>query len=240
MRAAGGNAGRMNLREAGVGEVGPPLVAPPGGRDVAALGVGREVKDVAVAARAQHDGVAGELFVLPGDEVAGDDAAGDAVDQHEVEHLAAGNLLDLAGRNLPHHGAVRAEQQLLPRLAAGVKRPRDLRPAERAVGQRSAVLAGEGHAQGGAVVDDQVADLGQPIDVGLAAAEVAPLHRVVKQPPDAVAVVRVVLGGVDSPLGRDAVGPARRILQAEGEDVVAQLGERRRRPKRRPAPCRPR
>ena len=36
----------------------------------------------------------------------------------------------------------------------------------------------------------------------------------------------IILGGVDPPLGGDAVGPAGRILQAEGQDVVAQLGER--------------
>jgi hypothetical protein len=149
------------------------------------------------------------LFVFPRDEVAGDNAPRDAVDHHEIEHLAAGHLLDLASRNLPQHGAVRAQQQLLPGLAAGIKRPRDLGAAEGAVGQRAAVLAGEGHAQGGTVIDDQVADLSEAINVGFAAAEVAPLHRVVKQTPDAVAVVRVVLGGVDSPLGRNAVGPSR-------------------------------
>src|SRR5688572_32547322 len=63
----------------------------------------------------------------------------------------------------------------------------------------------------------------------LARAEVAALDRVVEQPPRRVAVVLVVLGGVDAALGGDRVRAARRVLVAEALDVVAQLGERRRR-----------
>ena len=138
-----------------------------------------------------------------------------------------GNLRHLAAATCRIIALYGAEQELLARLAASVKGPRDLGSAERAVRQRAAVFAGEGDAEGRAVVDDQVADLGQAIDVRLAAAEVAPLDRVVKQPPDAVAVVGIILGGVDAPLGGDAVRPAGRILQAEGQDVVAQFGQRR-------------
>ena len=52
------DAGRVDLREAGVGEGRAALVGAVGGGDVAALGVGREVEDVAVAAGAEHHGVA--------------------------------------------------------------------------------------------------------------------------------------------------------------------------------------
>ena len=58
------------------------------------------------------------------------------------------------------------------------------------------------------------ADLGEPIDVRLAGAEVAALDRVVEEPVDAVAVVLVVLGGVDAALGGDAVGAARAVLDS--------------------------
>ena len=58
MIAADRNAGRMDLREAGVGEARALLVGPPGRGDVAALGVGRKVEDVAVAAGCQHHGIA--------------------------------------------------------------------------------------------------------------------------------------------------------------------------------------
>ena len=56
---------------------------------------------------------------------------------------------------------------------------------------------------------------GEAVDVGLAGAEVAALDRVVEEALDAVAVVLVVLGGVDAALGGDGVRPARRVLVAE-------------------------
>jgi hypothetical protein len=54
---------------------------------------------------------------------------------------------------------VGAEQELLAGLAAGVERAAHLRAAERAVGEQAAVLAGERHALGDALVDDVHADL---------------------------------------------------------------------------------
>ena len=70
------------------------------------------------------------------------------------------------------------------------------------------------------------ADLGQTVDIGLAGTVVATLNRVIEKPIDAVAIILVVLGCVDAALGRDGMGAARGVLQAEGEDVVAQLGQR--------------
>ena len=99
---------------------------------------------------------------------------------------------------------VRAEQQLLAGLAARVEGARDLRAAERAVGEQAAVLARERHALRHALVDDVDADLRQPVDVRLARAEVAALDRVVEQAVDAVAVVLIVLRGVDAALRGDA------------------------------------
>ena len=63
--------------------------------------------------------------------------------------------------------------------------------------------------------------------VRFACAEVAALHRVVEQPVDAVAVVLIVLRGVDAALRGDRVGPARGVLVAERAHVVAELGHRR-------------
>src|SRR5262249_28260257 len=98
---------------------------------------------------------------------------------------------------------------------------------EAAVVEQAAVLAGERHALGDALVDDVDADLGEAVDVRLARAEVAALDGVVKEAEDAVAVVLVVLGRVDAALGGDAVGAAGAVLVAEALDVVAQLGQRR-------------
>ena len=198
--------------------------APVGGGDVAADGVGREEVDVAVAAGGEQDGVGGVRLDLAGDQIAGDDdPARPAVDDDEVEHLGARVHLDIAGADLPLERLVGAEQELLAGLAAAVEGARDLGAAEGAVVEQAAVFAGEGHALGDALVDDVDADFGEAVDVGLASAEVAALDGVVEEPPDAVAVVLVVLGGVDAALGGDGVGAARAVLVAEGLDVVAQL-----------------
>ena len=58
-------------------------------------------------------------------------------------------------------------------------------------------------------------------------AEVTALHGVVEQPPDAVAVVLVILRRVDAALRGDGMRAARRVLEAEALDVVTELAERR-------------
>ena len=204
----------------------------PGGRDVAAHRVGREVEDVAVAAGGEDDGVGDVGLDLAGHHVAHDDATGPPVHDDELEHLVPGVHLDRAGRDLALEGLVGAEQQLLAGLAARVEGARHLGAAERAVVEQAAVLAGEGHALGDALVDDARADLGQAVDVGLAGAEVAALDRVVEEAVDGVAVVLVVLRGVDPALGGDGVRAPRGVLVAEGLDLVARLAEGR---ARRPA-----
>ena len=65
------------------------------------------------------------------------------------------------------------------------------------------------------------------MDVRLARAEVAAFDGVVEQAVNRVAVVLVVLRGVDAALRGDRVRAARRVLEAEARDVVAELGERR-------------
>ena len=227
--AADGDAGGVDLGVAGVGEQRALAVRPPGGGDVAALGVGREVEDVAVAAGGEHDGVGQVAAGLAGHQVAGDDAAGAAVDDDQLEHLVPVVHRDGAGLDLALERLVGAEQQLLAGLAAGVEGARDLGAAEGAGVEQAAVLAGERDTLRHALVDDLAADLGEPVHVGLPRAEVAALDRVVEQPEDAVAVVAVVLRGVDAALGGDRVGAARAVLEAERADLVAQLAQRRRR-----------
>ena len=122
-------------------------------------------------------------------------------------------------------GGIGAEQELLAGLAAGVERARNLRAAEGAVGEQAAVFAGEGHALRHALVDDVDRHLGEAVHVGLAGAEVAALDGVVEKPVDAVAVVLVILGGVDAALGGDGVGAARAVVEDEALHLVAELGE---------------
>ena len=223
------NAGRVNLREAGVREIGAALVGAPRRRHVRVHGVRGEVIGRPVAARRQDHGVADVLLDRAGHQVPDGDAARPAVDDDDVEHLAAGKQPDALLVHLPHQRLVGAEQELLARLAARIERARDLRAAERPVVEQPAVLARERHALRDALVDDVDAQLRQPVDVGLARPVVAAFDRVVEQPVHAVAVVLVVLGGVDAALRGDAVRAAGAVLDAEIEDVVAQLAERRRR-----------
>ena len=140
-----------------------------------------------------------------GDQVAGDDADRVPVLHDEVEHLGAVLQRDRTDRDLVHERGVRAEQELLAGLAARVERARHLRAAERTVVEQPAVLTRERHALRDALIDDVDAQLREPVHVGFAGAEVAALHRVVEEPLDAVAVVRVVLRRVDAALRGDAV-----------------------------------
>ena len=218
--------GGVNLREARVGEERAALVGAPRRRDVRVHRIGGEVVDRAVAAGCEADRIGRVLLDLAGHQVADDDAARLAVDEDEVEHLAAGEHLHRLLVHLAHQRLVGAEQQLLARLAAGVEGARDLRAAERPVVEQPAVLARERHTLRNALVDDVDADLRQPVHVGFTRPVVAALHRVVEQPVDAVAVVLVVLGRVDAALRRDAVRAPRAVLNAEAQDVVAQFPER--------------
>ena len=169
-------------------------------------------------------GVAGDRSAL---EVAHDDTARGAVDDHQVEHLAAHEHAAAPERDLALQRLIRAEQQLLAGLAARVERARDLRAAERSVGQRAAVLPRERHALRDALIDDARRQLRQAIDVGLARPKVTALDRVVEEAAHAVAVVLVVLGGVDAALRGDAVRAPRAVLEADAGDVVPELRERR-------------
>ena len=229
--AVDGDAGGVDLDIAGVGEGGAAAVADPGGGAVAVHGVGGEVVDVAVAAGAEDDGVGGIALELAGDEVAGDDAAGAGLavlvgHDDEVHHLVPLVEGDGAAGNLAAEGAVGAEEQLLAGLAAGVEGAAHLRAAEGAVVEQAAVVACEGYALCDALVDDVAADLGQAVDVGFAGAVVAALDGVFEEALHAVAVVLIVLGGVDAALCGDGVCAAGRVGDAEDVDVEAQGAER--------------
>ncbi len=137
-----------------------------------------------------------------------------------------GCISTLLYRDLPAERLVGAEEELLARLAAGVEGAGDLDAAEGTRVEQTAVLAGEGHALRDALVDDLDGDLREAVHVGLAGAEVAALDGVVEEAVDGVAVVAVVLRGVDAALRGDGVGAARGVLVAELDDVVALFGER--------------
>jgi len=140
-------------------------------------------------------------------------------------HLVARVHRDAAEADLALERLVGPEEELLPRLPARVEGPRHLRAAERAVGEKAAVLARKRNSLRHALIDDVYAQLREPVDVAFARAEIAALDCVVEEPVDAVAVILIILGGVYSALRRDAVCPPRRILEAEALHAVAQLAQ---------------
>ena len=144
----------MNLRETGIGEERAFFVGAIGGGDVAAARIGRKIKNIAVTAGREHDGVARRAARFFRSQVSGDDSLGVAIDEHEIEHLGLRKHLHRAGGDLAAKRLISAEQKLLAGLAARIKRARNLRAAERTIGQQAAVFARERHALRDALVDD--------------------------------------------------------------------------------------
>ena len=140
--------------------------------------------------------------------VAHDDPFGLAIDQDQIKHLGACMDFDLPFGDLPAHRLIGTDEDLLTGLTAGIESTRDLRTAKRAVRQEPAIFAGKGDTLGDALIDNRVADFGQTVDVGFAGAVIAALDGVIEKTLDAVAIIGIVLGGVDTALGRYAVGTA--------------------------------
>ena len=229
MGAGRGQARGMELHEPGIGERGAAPVRPPDRGGVRRLRVGGQEVGVRVAAGGEHHRVPDVRLDGPRHEVAGDDTARPAVHHDEVQHLAPRQHRDAPGGFLLGERLVGAEQELLTGLPARVEGARHQRAAERAVGELSAVLARERHTLRHGVIDDARRQLGEPVDVRLARPEVAALQRVVEEAVDAVAVVLIVLGGIDPALRGHAVGAAGRIVEAEAAHAIAELRQRGRR-----------
>ena len=83
----------------------------------------------------------------------------------------------------------------------------------------------ERHALLGALIDDEIADFGQPVNVPFARTEIAPFDRVVKQSKNAIAVVLVILGGIDPALRRNGMGATRRILITKTFHPITKLAQ---------------
>ena len=220
-----GNAGGVDLDEAGVGEHGAFLVALPGGGAIASHGVGREEEDIAVAAGGHHYGVGSEALDFAGHQVTGDDAAGFPVDDHHVEHLMTAVHFDISLGDLPVEGLVGAQQELLAGLATGIERAAHQHPPEGAVVKQSAIFTGKGDPLGHALVDDVGRDLRQAVYVGFTGPVIPPLDGIIEKTVDRVVVVLVVLGGVDASLSGDGVGAARTVLVAKSLHIIAQFGQ---------------
>src|SRR3989442_1593785 len=87
--------------------------------------------------------------------------------------------------------------------------------SEARIRQVPRVLARERNTVSHALVDDVDADFSQAVDVGFSRAEVAAFYGVVEQAIDAVAVVLIVLGGIDAALSSDRVRAAGAVLKTK-------------------------
>ena len=117
----------------------------------------------------------------------------------------------------------------MPSLSPTVERPRDLNAPKRPVRQLTAILSGKGDTKRHALIDDLCTDLSEPIHIGFSGAEITAFDRVIKQSPDTIAVVLVVLRRIDSSLRGNAVCPPRTIVETKALHVIPKLSQGRRR-----------
>src|SRR5882762_7093796 len=110
MLTADGDARRMNLCEAWIAKQGAAPVSSPDGGRVRALRVGGKIENVAIASGREDHDVGGVGLDRAGYEVARDNAAGLAVDEDKVKHLAAGVHLHRACGYLLFERLIRAQQ----------------------------------------------------------------------------------------------------------------------------------
>ena len=76
-----------------------------------------------------------------------------------------------------------------------------------------------------ALIDDIHADLRKAVNVGFTSSEVSAFYSVIKEAINAVAIIMIILGGVDATLGGDGVSASRTILITEALNVVAEFAQ---------------
>ena len=124
------NACRMNLRVAGIREIRSAPMRAPDGSAIRGLGVCRQIENIRIAAGAEDDCIAGVSFNGASHEIARNDALRLSVDYDQIEHFVAIEHLHASKSDLTFQRLKCAEEKLLPRLAARVKRSRDLNSAK--------------------------------------------------------------------------------------------------------------
>ena len=142
---------------------------------------------------------------ISGDQVASDNSPRLSIDHYQVQHFRARNHGHGSGMNLPFQRLICTEKKLLPRLAARIESTRYLRAAEGAIGQRPTVLTGKGNTLGDTLINDVIADFRESINIGFACAKISALHCVIEKPVNTLAIVRIILSGVDATLRGDGV-----------------------------------
>ena len=93
-------------------------------------GIGRKEKYVSITARAQNDCMGLMALHVPINQVADHNSPGLTLNHDKLQHFTARKQLNFSSRHLAGQGAVRSQQQLLPRLSSGVKGAGNLGPAK--------------------------------------------------------------------------------------------------------------
>src|SRR5438045_514771 len=148
-----------------------------------------------------------------------------AINHDEIEHLRLREHRDVSACNLPTERLVCTEEKLLTGLAARIKGSRHLCSAKGAIGQQTAVFPCKRHPLLDTMIDDQIADFCEPINIRFAGTKIATFDGVVEQTENTIAIVLVILRGIDSALSGNAMGAAWAILITEAFHVVTQLAQ---------------
>jgi hypothetical protein len=120
----------VNLGEAGIAERRSALVGPIGGGDVAALRVGREVKDVPVPPGREDHCICQPGLDRTGHQIPGHDPSRHAIDGDQIKHLMAGKHRDGSRRDLTLQRLIAPQQQLLAGLSPRIEGSGDLGATE--------------------------------------------------------------------------------------------------------------
>src|SRR5210317_782345 len=99
----------MDLHKAGIGKTGASLISAPGCRYIGTHGIGGKEVDIAVTAGGKNHGMGSVGFNDPAQHIAGNNAAGLAVNNNDIEHLSAGKHFDLAFFDLAHESGISAQ-----------------------------------------------------------------------------------------------------------------------------------
>ncbi len=100
-------------------------------------------------------------------------------------------------------------------------------PAHEAVREQAAVFARKWNALRDTLIDDVDRHLREAIHVGFTRAEIAAFDRVVEETIDAIVIVLIIFGRVNSPLRSDTMRSAWGILETEAFDFITKFAHRR-------------
>src|ERR1700756_4129837 len=123
MLAAQWDAGRMDLRKTGIPEEGATAMGSPDGSTIRSLRVGREIENIGIPSRCEHNHVSSVAADLARHQVSRHDSARSATRNHDIEQLAPDVHRYSSGCDLFFESLISTQQELLSCLPSSVKGP---------------------------------------------------------------------------------------------------------------------